>query len=90
MNRRKFLKVLGIGAGSAGAIAAGIKLPAAAKTATEFKHKTVTGGNVVIENNSSFAKALWPGINKWYNKEYKTYPYNWCTHSWADPRGVFK
>lgn len=25
-------------------------------------------------NSSTFAKALWPGVNKWYGKEYNDYP----------------
>ena len=30
-----------------------------------------------IINSSSFAKALWPGINAWYGKEYNEYPVEW-------------
>lgn len=28
-------------------------------------------------NSSSFAKALWPGVNAWYGKEYAEYPVEW-------------
>jgi hypothetical protein len=28
-------------------------------------------------NSSSFAKALWPGVNTWYGKEYAEYPVQW-------------
>lgn len=28
-------------------------------------------------NTSSFAKALWPGVNAWYGKEYSEYPVEW-------------
>ena len=27
-----------------------------------------------IINSSSFAKALWPGVNAWYGKAYGEYP----------------
>jgi hypothetical protein len=27
-----------------------------------------------VINSSSFAKALWPGVNAWYGKEYDEYP----------------
>jgi hypothetical protein len=30
-----------------------------------------------VINTSSFAKALWPGINAWYGKAYKEYPVEW-------------
>jgi hypothetical protein len=30
-----------------------------------------------VINSGSFAKALWPGINKWYGKEYNEYPVEW-------------
>lgn len=30
-----------------------------------------------IINSSSFAKALWPGINAWYGKAYGEYPVEW-------------
>jgi len=30
-----------------------------------------------VINTSSFAKALWPGINEWYGKEYAEYPVEW-------------
>jgi hypothetical protein len=30
-----------------------------------------------IINTSSFAKALWPGVNAWYGKEYSEYPVEW-------------
>ena len=30
-----------------------------------------------IINSSSFAKALWPGVNAWYGKEYDEYPVEW-------------
>lgn len=30
-----------------------------------------------IMNTSSFAKALWPGVNAWYGKEYAEYPVEW-------------
>jgi hypothetical protein len=30
-----------------------------------------------VINTSSFAKALWPGINAWYGKEYDEYPVEW-------------
>jgi hypothetical protein len=30
-----------------------------------------------VINSSSFAKALWPGINTWYGKEYAEYPVEW-------------
>jgi len=30
-----------------------------------------------IINSSSFAKALWPGVNAWYGKEYAEYPVEW-------------
>jgi hypothetical protein len=30
-----------------------------------------------VINTSSFAKALWPGINAWYGKEYNEYPVEW-------------
>lgn len=28
-------------------------------------------------NSNSFAKALWPGVNAWYGKEYGEYPVQW-------------
>jgi hypothetical protein len=28
-------------------------------------------------NTGSFAKALWPGVNAWYGKEYNEYPVEW-------------
>lgn len=30
-----------------------------------------------VMNSSSFAKALWPGINAWYGKAYGEYPVEW-------------
>jgi Mu-like prophage major head subunit gpT len=30
-----------------------------------------------IINSSSFAKALWPGVNAWYGKSYDEYPVEW-------------
>lgn len=30
-----------------------------------------------VINSGSFAKALWPGINAWYGKEYSEYPVQW-------------
>ena len=30
-----------------------------------------------VINSSSFAKALWPGINAWYGKAYNEYPVEW-------------
>lgn len=30
-----------------------------------------------IINTSSFSKAIWPGINAWYGKEYAEYPEEW-------------
>ena len=30
-----------------------------------------------IINSGSFAKALWPGVNAWYGKEYNEYPVEW-------------
>lgn len=30
-----------------------------------------------VINSSNFAKALWPGINAWYGKEYAEYPVEW-------------
>jgi hypothetical protein len=30
-----------------------------------------------IINSSSFAKALWPGVNAWYGKAYDEYPVEW-------------
>jgi hypothetical protein len=30
-----------------------------------------------VMNSSSFAKALWPGVNLWYGKEYAEYPVEW-------------
>ena len=30
-----------------------------------------------VINSSSFAKALWPGINAWYGKAYDEYPVEW-------------
>lgn len=30
-----------------------------------------------VINSGSFAKALWPGINAWYGKEYDEYPVEW-------------
>src|SRR3972149_1497215 len=30
-----------------------------------------------VINTSSFAKALWPGVNAWYGKAYKEYPVEW-------------
>lgn len=30
-----------------------------------------------IINSSSFAKALWPGVNTWYGKAYDEYPVEW-------------
>ena len=32
-----------------------------------------------VINSSNFSKALWPGINDWYGKEYGEYPVEW-TH----------
>ena len=30
-----------------------------------------------VINSSSFAKALWPGVNTWYGKAYSEYPVEW-------------
>lgn len=30
-----------------------------------------------VINSGSFAKALWPGVNAWYGKEYDEYPVEW-------------
>lgn len=30
-----------------------------------------------VINTGSFAKALWPGVNAWYGKEYDEYPVEW-------------
>ena len=30
-----------------------------------------------VINTGSFAKALWPGVNKWYGDAYKEYPVEW-------------
>jgi hypothetical protein len=30
-----------------------------------------------VINSGSFAKALWPGVNAWYGKEYTEYPVEW-------------
>jgi len=30
-----------------------------------------------VINSGSFAKALWPGVNAWYGKEYGEYPVEW-------------
>jgi hypothetical protein len=30
-----------------------------------------------VINSGSFAKALWPGVNAWYGKEYEEYPVEW-------------
>ena len=30
-----------------------------------------------VITSSSFAKALWPGVNAWYGKSYKDYPEEW-------------
>ena len=30
-----------------------------------------------VINSSSFAKALWPGVNTWYGEAYKEYPVEW-------------
>lgn len=30
-----------------------------------------------IINSSSFAKALWPGVNAWYGKAYNEYAVEW-------------
>lgn len=30
-----------------------------------------------VINTGSFAKALWPGVNAWYGKEYNEYPVEW-------------
>jgi len=30
-----------------------------------------------VINSGSFAKALWPGVNAWYGKEYAEYPVEW-------------
>jgi hypothetical protein len=30
-----------------------------------------------VINSGSFAKALWPGVNAWYGKEYNEYPVEW-------------
>lgn len=30
-----------------------------------------------VINSSSFAKALWPGVNTWYGKAYNEYPVEW-------------
>jgi S-adenosylmethionine/arginine decarboxylase-like enzyme len=32
---------------------------------------------MAIITSSSFAKALWPGVNSWYGKSYKDYPVEW-------------
>lgn len=32
---------------------------------------------MAIINTSSFAKALWPGVNSWYGKAYDEYPVEW-------------
>lgn len=32
---------------------------------------------MAIINTSSFAKALWPGVNAWYGKAYNEYPVEW-------------
>ena len=63
MNRRGFLRVLGVSGATAGAAAAGINIPAAAKTV--FEHKQVLSPPVVVDANTEFAKALWPGIERY-------------------------
>ena len=30
-----------------------------------------------VITTSSFAKALWPGVNAWYGKSYSEYPVEW-------------
>ena len=30
-----------------------------------------------VITSSSFAKALWPGVNAWYGKAYNDYPEEW-------------
>ncbi|HPQ11301.1 MAG TPA: hypothetical protein PLQ98_08255, partial [Bacillota bacterium] len=30
-----------------------------------------------VINSSSFAKALWPGVNTWYGEAYNQYPVEW-------------
>jgi len=32
---------------------------------------------MAVITSSSFAKALWPGVNAWYGKSYKDYPVEW-------------
>jgi phage major head subunit gpT-like protein len=47
-------------------------------------------------NTSSFAKALWPGVNAWYGKAYDEYPVEWdqifdkftSTRNWEEDVGV--
>jgi hypothetical protein len=70
--RRKFLKFIGASTAVAGGAALGIKIP------TEFVHKEVvakvayTEGPVIV--TGSFPKALWPGLEKWYEDTYKRLP----------------
>ena len=32
---------------------------------------------MAVMTTSSFAKALWPGVNAWYGKEYSDYATEW-------------
>lgn len=49
-----------------------------------------------VINTSSFAKALWPGVNAWYGKAYDEYPVEWdklfdkntSSRAWEEDVGV--
>lgn len=49
-----------------------------------------------VITSGSFAKALWPGVNSWYGKEYNDYPVEWdklfekntSTRAWEEDVGL--
>jgi hypothetical protein len=80
MNRRKFLKFLGRAGGAAVAAPVLAKIPVEEELTEAVIEKGVTdfglaplkkeGGIIAIDSN--FGKAIWPGIEKWYNETYKS------------------
>jgi len=68
MDRRKFLKVLGIGA-AAPALARGQTLEdVVIEIAPKIEAKRLKGSGVVT--SGGLAKDMWPGIDKWFNENY--------------------
>ncbi len=76
MQRRSFLKYLGIGAAAAPLIPLVAKLP---------KGSVIGPPPAADSARLITAKEIWPGIQKWCGKAYPGGP-----PFWPDPRGIYK